>query len=148
MGGGSENKPICQYFPRTWYDTLYHMDWYYIPRQTSNYVQYFGSAANDLFYNSLSMVDFSMIYDIMHRMTKGPNFCPSVNDSSWLDAGNKGCFYFGSDANTPTQQRAQDYCQNLGPDMWLAEIHDQETHDLVAAYGSRISRNFDWWLGA
>ena len=43
---------------------------------------------------------------------------------------------------------AQDYCTSLGPDYGLAEIYDEETHDLIRNHGTDIGSNFDWWLGA
>jgi len=77
------------------------------------------------------------------------SLCPS----NWLDAGEKGCFKFAEGAYTPTWQGAQDYCNDLGSDIWLAEINDEETQDLLSQHGKDLQRmaknsNLDWWLGA
>ena len=60
----------------------------------------------------------------------------------------KGCYFFDQHAYTPTWQMAQDYCTSLGPDYGLAEIYDEETHELIRNHGTNIGSNFDWWLGA
>ena len=45
------------------------------------------------------------------------------------------------------EQEAQEYCRNLGG--WLAEIHDQDTFDLLQHHGKKLKiRGGDWWLGA
>ena len=43
---------------------------------------------------------------------------------------------------------AQDHCTSLGPEYGLAEIYDEETHELIRNHGTNIGSNFDWWLGA
>ena len=43
-------------------------------------------------------------------------------------------------------QKAQEYCENLGA--WLAEIHDQDTFNLLSQHGKSLNPNLDWWLGA
>ena len=74
--------------------------------------------------------------------------CPQ----NWLDLGENGCFYFAKQANTPTWQKAQNFCNNLGDeiggDVSLAEIHNHKTQEKLAQRGSKINTGFDWWLGA
>ena len=65
-----------------------------------------------------------------------------------MDAGEKGCFKFADDAYTPTWQEAQDYCNGLGSDVWLAEVNDKETHELLSQSGKALNSNLDFWLGA
>ena len=65
-----------------------------------------------------------------------------------MDAGEKGCFKFVDDAYTPTWQEAQDYCNGLGSDVWLAEVNDKETHELLSQAGKALNSNLDFWLGA
>jgi len=72
--------------------------------------------------------------------------CPHLNSFDALHS--KGCYFFDQHAHTPTWQMAQDYCTSLGPDYGLAEIYDEETHELIRNHGTNIGSNFDWWLGA
>ena len=43
---------------------------------------------------------------------------------------------------------AQGYCTSFGPDYGLAEIYDEETHELIRNHVTNIGLNFNWWIGA
>ena len=60
----------------------------------------------------------------------------------------QGWYYFDQFAYTSTWQNAQGYCTSFGPDYGLAEIYDEETHELIRNHVTNIGLNFNWWIGA
>lgn len=57
-----------------------------------------------------------------------------------------GCFRFDADAGMLNWFEAQDYCNNLHENAFLAEIKSGATQELLAEYANSIA-DHNWWLG-
>ena len=74
-------------------------------------------------------------------------FCISVCDSGWLDLGeDHGCFYFAEEAGAMNWFEAQDYCNDLYENAYLAEIKSAQTQELLVQHADSIP-DHNWWLG-
>ena len=68
--------------------------------------------------------------------------CPET----WINS-ELGCFYFAAEAGQLNWFDAQDYCNKLYENAYLAEIKDIETQNLVRNLANQ-QPDFNWWLGA
>ena len=69
--------------------------------------------------------------------------CPN----GWVDLGPNGCFHFATEAGNLDFYAAEEYCNGLHENAFLAEIKDDETRAMIDAWADAIDINKEWWLG-